>query len=68
MGQSQAAGFRHMGDAAQTRRGFDIHPTRLKVTSGQANLFPDSTQAPESQNKINSCFTKCHLNTYYDSQ
>lgn len=48
---------------------FWMHPTWLKVMiSGQANLFVDSVQAPKSQNKINDCFTKCLLDTYYDSQ
>lgn len=48
---------------------FWMHPLRLKaIVSGQANLFPDTLHAPKSKNKFNSCFTKCVLNTYYDSQ
>jgi len=48
---------------------FWMHPTQLEVMiSGQVNLFPDSLQAPKSKDKINSCFVKCLLNTYYDSQ
>lgn len=48
---------------------FWMPPTQLKVMiSGQANLFPDSLHAPKSKNIINSSFTKCILNTYYDFQ